>query len=582
MAFIDKAGILEAAIEQSSSPVIVTNAELDSPGPTIVDANGAFTRMTGYTRKELAGATPRMLQGPATECAVRDRLKASLRAGYAFEGHAWNYRKDGTAYQVAWMIMPLRLAGKGIDYFFAVQRDVTQHDHSSEALEHEAHRLGDLLHAAGANQDAVTGALDRRGMLLDLQRFIDEAATADSVTALVELQLKRVLRLNKVLSLKAINQLLSDIGERLGNELNPGESLARPHEHTFAVLMPVATEAMAGADGYLVARVRALIAAATDEAFDVGGDALRVTIGAGIARAPADSRDAHELAVFADEAAQRASHKDADPIRWADCRAVEREHHQLALEHSLRRAISQGELAVHYQPIVDLTSNSVAGAEALVRWPQPAGNAPIGPDEFIPLAEELGLMDRLGRRAFEQACRQLRRWQQRADSEVFWVSVNVAPDQLRDPNLTERFLAIAQAEDVSPACVKLEITESALEQSLDELNPVINGLVAAGFPLALDDFGKGHSSLARLIELPFSVIKVDRCFVWQTPDGRGASVVASLSQLTKYLKLDALGEGVETPAHEAFLRQCGYTYAQGYYYGQPVAAEDFPLMLSAG
>jgi len=573
MAGDDKASILATAVEQSDYPVVLTNAELDPPGPEIVYVNDAFLRLTGYTREELVGATPRICQGPATDRTELDRLKADLRAGDSFEGCTWNYRKDGTAYQVAWTVTPLRSEGGRIDFFFSVQRDVTNLKPVHEAPASETRRLNSLLQ--GENYDSVTGALNHWGMLLELRRLVDEAATADLVTGLVTLQFKRLDRIDKAYGVEAINQLLSDIGERLRCRLEPRESLARPHEHTFAVLIPVANEAAANAVGHLMARARALVAAATEEGFDAGGDAFQARVGAGIARAPTNSRNAHELVVLADEAAQRTDIADADPVRWASQSTMAVQRRQLALEDALRRAVSEDELGIVYQPIVDLGSDQVVGAEALVRWPQPAGNAPIGPNEFIPLAEEMGLMDHLGTQVFEQACRQLRHWQNRAGHETFWVSVNVAPAQLRDPNLADRLIAITQAAGVSPACVKLEITESALAHGLDEISGVIEALASAGFTLALDDFGTGHSSLGRLIDMPFSVLKVDRTFVWQTPNGRGAGVVASLSQLSSYLELDPLGEGVETPTHEAYLRDCSYRYAQGYYYAKPMAAADF-------
>ena len=217
----------------------------------------------------------------------------------------------------------------------------------------------------------------------------------------------------------------------------------------------------------------------------------------------------------------------------------------------------------------------MAGAEALLRWPLPDGQAPIGPDKFIPLAEQLGLMDELGGQGFEDACLQLRRWQELPGNAAFWVSVNVAPTQLRNPSLADRFIAITQATGVAPACIKLEITENALDVDLSEINTVIDELVAAGFSLALDDFGTGYSSLGRLINMPFTLFKVDKAFVWQIPDGRGAGVVASLSHLSHQLKFDALGEGVETAAQEAYLRDLNYRYAQGYYYAKPMSAADF-------
>jgi PAS domain S-box-containing protein len=575
MAFSDEASILQAAVEQSDYAVILTTAELESPGPTIVYVNEAVTRMTGYPREELVGATPRMFQGPATDRTELDRLKANLRAGHALQQHTWNYRKDGTPYQVEWTVTPLRSEGGRIDYFFSVQRDVTEQYQVEEKLASETRRVSALLHSAGSADDPVTGALNHRGMLLQIQRLVDDAPTPDSVVGLVSLHFKRLDRVDQAFGVDAINQLLSDIGERLGHRLESRESLARSHEHIFAVLTPVATEVADDADHQLMARARALVAAIVEQDFDVGGDAFQAEVGAGIARAPTDTRDAHQLMVLADEAAQRAGKTDTDAVRWANHSAMAGQRQQLALEGDLRRAVSEGELAVVYQPIVDLSSDQVVGAEALVRWPQPERQTPIGPNEFIPLAEELGLMDRLGIQVFEQACRQLRHWQQRLGSEALWMSVNVAPVQLRDPNLAARFSAITQAEGVSPACMKLEITESALAHGLDEVSGVIDALASAGFSLALDDFGTGYSSLGRLIELPFNVLKVDRSFVWQTPDGRGAGVVASLSQLSSHLQLYALGEGVETAAHEAFLRDCSYRYAQGYYYAKPMAAAEF-------
>ena len=575
----DIASILATAVGQSENSIILTTGELELPGPEIVYVNEAAARMTGYTREELLGATPRIHQGPATERAELDRLKANLRAGDPFEGCTWNYRKDGTAYQIEWTVTPLYVSGDEIDYFLSVQRDVTELYQVHQQLEAETRRLESLLNSAGAAHDAVTGALSNQGMVSELQGLIDEAITSDSMTGLVSLQFRRLNRVAQAYGVEATNQLLFDIGERLAGRLEPSESLARSHEHAFAVLVPAADTATGDANRHLKERARALVAAVTEDGFEVGGDPFQAQVGAGIARATADSGDAYELSFLAYEAALRVDNTDADPVRWADNSTRAAQRRQLVLEDALRRAVSEDELVVVYQPIVDLGSDRVVGAEALVRWPQPEGQTPIGPDEFIPLAEALGLMDRLGTRVFEQACRQLRHWQHLPDHEAFWVSVNVAPVQLRDPNLVDRFIEITQAEGVSPDCVKLEITESALEQSFDQVSYAIDTLLAAGFPLALDDFGIGHSSLGRLIELPFSVLKVDRSFVAQTPDGRGAAVVASLSHLSEHLQLQALGEGVETAAHEAYLRECGYAYAQGYYYGKPMTPVDFAASL---
>ena len=586
MEFGDQANILKAAVEQPGAPVILTTGELEPPGPAIIYVNDAFLRLTGYTREELVGATPRILQGPATDRFVLDRLNADLRAGHVFEGRTWNYRKDGTAYQVHWTILPLRLAGEEIDHFVSIQRDVTQQDDTQpyqdpnqETLGNKTRRLITLLRSATTSHDPVTGLLNYWGMLLELQRLIDGTQTTDSATGLIKLRFIDLERVYEAYGIEAILHLLSDIGERLANRLEPSESLARPYEYIFAIIIPMDTETTDEADRHLLARAQALVAAVTEKGFNVAGDVVDVEVGVGIARAPTDSVDPPELAVYAQEAARRAANTNATRICWAVQGIRDTGRHQLALEHRLRRAIGNHDLRVVYQPIIALSNNEVVGAEALVLWPQPEGQAPIGPHEFIPLAEELGLMDLIAIQVFEQACRQLRSWQKRPGNDGFQVSVNTAPVQLGNPHLADELIAITRKKGVSPSSVMLEITESALEQSFDQASYAIDRLVAAGFPLALDDFGKGNSPLGRLIELPFSVLKVDRSFVAQTPDGRGAAFVASLSHLSEHLQIQALGEGVETAAHEAFLRECGYAYAQGYYYGKPMAPVEFAASL---
>ena len=575
MKLTDIPPFLQTVIKKSDFSVVITTGELEPPGPVLVHVNDAFTRMTGYTREELLGATPRILQGPDTDRAVLNRLKSNLRAGDSFEGRAWNYRKDGTPYLVEWTSTRLRHDGEGHDYFFSVQQEITDLDPAQNRLEGQTRRLNALLNSTGANHDPVTGALNHQRMLLRLQRLIDETAASQSVIGLVSLQFRRLDRIDQAFGVEAVNQLLSDIAKRLGHRLELNESLARPHEYTFAVIIPVDGDAASDPDHHLMTRARSFIAAVTENDFEVAGEVLRVEVSAGIARASTDGRHARELALLAEELTEDAASTDTDPVRWADHSIKEERRQEMKLESDLQSAVSGKELVLFYQPIIDLETGKAVGAEALLRWPLDVGQAPIGPDRFIPLAEKLGLMDELGGQVFEDACLQLRRWQELPGNATFWVSVNVAPTQLRKPGLADRFIAITQAMGVAPACVKLEITEDALDISLAEVSHVIDELVAAGFSLALDDFGTGYSSLGRLIDMPFNLIKVDKVFVWQTPDGRGAGVVASLSQLSHHLKLDALGEGVETAAQEAYLRTLNYRYAQGFYYAKPMSAADF-------
>jgi EAL domain-containing protein (putative c-di-GMP-specific phosphodiesterase class I)/GGDEF domain-containing protein len=425
------------------------------------------------------------------------------------------------------------------------------------------------------DEDPITGLVSRRGLLLRLQRFIESGHADNEPVGVIELRPGRADRVEQAYGPPVINQLLRDMGERLKAAARADEIVGRPDELGFTVVAPLQAPDAASVDAHIDERARELMDAFAAP-FDVAGNAFQPETSVGLARAPADSRYAHELLGFAHEAAVRAGKRRANRIGWPDRQAVAAERQKLSLEGRLRRAVAEGELVPYYQAIVDVTGvPTVVGAEALLRWSQIANEQAIGPDVFIPLAEELGLIERIGRQVFEASCQQLRTWQAQSWGQDFWIAVNLAPSQLQNPDLASEFVDIARSAGVSPARIRLEITESAFQEGFDIAGPVIDELAEAGFALALDDFGTGHSSLSRLINMPFRVLKVDRSFVAQSPDGAGAAVVSSMSQLARSLKMAALGEGVETEVHEQFLRDCGYAYAQGYRYNRPVSAADF-------
>jgi len=431
------------------------------------------------------------------------------------------------------------------------------------------------------DEDLVTGLLDRRSLRVRLERLLERGEPFTRVVGVLAVHIRRIDRITHAHGRAAVNQLRYDIGERLRHSLGAEEILGHADDRTFVVLSPVNGNAGPDADGWLEVRASDLLGLLRAEPFEVGNDHLQPEVGVGVVNAPRDSDHADDLMVMADEAAAAAARQRLDRIGHPDHEAIAAKRRMLSLEGSLRRALADGDFCVHYQPIIDLTADAVVvGAEALLRWPQPEGQEPVGPDVFIPLAEELDIIDPIGRYVFQASCQQLRRWQALPGCGGFWLSVNLSPAQLQDPKLASYFVELARDAGVAPADVKLEITEGSLGGSVEVVHRVIDELADSGFPLALDDFGTGHSSLSRLINMPFEVLKVDRSFVWQSPDGAGAAVVSSLSQLARSLKLASLGEGVETPEHEAFLRRCGYTYAQGFLYGKPVPPSEFPMPVS--
>lgn len=421
--------------------------------------------------------------------------------------------------------------------------------------------------------DAITGVLSRRGLLTRLQRLIERGSEQDTV-AVIELRPTRLERIEQGYGTPVLNQLLRDISERLGAASHSNELLGRPDELSFMLVIPFTGTDPAIVDHGLEARAGEVMEALSAP-FDIAGNEFHADLSAGLAYTPTHGRYGHELIGMAHEAAMRAVTARPGRLAWPDNHAVESQKRRISLEGRLRRAVTQNELTVAYQPILALNEQRpLAGAEALTRWPQPEDHQFIGPSVFITLAEELGLMDRIGLQVFEAAIHQLRRWDEIAGSGDMWISVNIAPVQLRDTSLPSQFADIARQAGIETSRVKLEITESALAEGFDVAGPVVDGLAQAGFPLALDDFGTGQSSLSRLINMPFSMLKVDRSFVRQIPHGPGAAVVSSLHNLAERLNMTTLAEGVENPEQERFLQEIGYRFVQGFHYGEAMTSVD--------
>lgn len=287
---------------------------------------------------------------------------------------------------------------------------------------------------------------------------------------------------------------------------------------------------------------------------------------------PAGAMDATTIAV------EKSTQAGSRHAVWYSPRFSEHVHFLITAEHDLRQVVKSRQLRLAFQPVVclDESGRRVCGAEALLRWPDQKG-PPLAPDVFIPMAEQKGLIDEVGLWVLEETCATLARWQKHWP---IWISINVSPLQLNDSALPEKFAAMTRAAGIAPGRIKLEITESALGGRFESVRDMLLRLRELGFPLALDDFGTGHSSLGRVIQLPFDFIKVDRGFVSDAPGGPGAAVVSSLAQMTAELGMQPIAEGVETEEQERYLREKGYQMAQGFRYAPPMFADVFEYWMS--
>lgn len=437
----------------------------------------------------------------------------------------------------------------------------------------QAHQRAERNLHQVVTQDALTDVMTRTGLLLALQRRGGDGEEPQSPLTIIELRLQRIDAVKWAYGTARSNRVLIEAARRLRALASHNEMVARIDDMTFVVVRTTPQDGDPPSQVAIEQRARAILERLR-EPFLAGDTSFYVEPVAGIGQLPRHASDPYTLLDVAHEAALRAESSTGDRLCWSDASKAVSQREKLSLEARVREAIANDGFSIALQPIVELQSaNRCAGAELLVRWPD-SGDPPIGPATFIPLIEELDLIGDLGRSVFVQACESLARLQREHRSD-FWLAVNLSPLQLQDATLPRTLAAIARDKGVAPESIKLEVTESALVDDFDRAARVLHELTDVGFALSLDDFGTGHSSLSRLIHLPFSTIKVDRSFVWDSPDGPGAAVVVSLVGLASSLRMATVAEGVEDEAHESFLCAQGYTYGQGFRYARPQPHASF-------
>ena len=428
------------------------------------------------------------------------------------------------------------------------------------------------------NHDALTGLPNE--LLLDdrLAQALALARRSGGSVAVLDLDLDGFSRLNQTLGHRGADRLLVQLAERLTGRLREADTVARRSGDNFVILMP---EVMASLDVTIAVR-KVLDAAAMP--IDVFGSEVHVTACIGISLFPKDGTTADELLANAASALARAKKEGRDRFHFyveaMNLGVVDR----LRLEAGLRHALARKELLLHYQPRVDLRSGQIVAAEALLRWQRDGKLVP--PGEFIPLAEETGLIEPIGKWVLAEACRQQRDWLDRGIS-IVTVGVNVSQQQLRVRNVEEALPALCGkflgATDLDTRWLELELTESLLMESPEQTIALLRTLHAAGTKLAIDDFGTGYSSLAYLTQLPVQYLKIDRSFVNDVcTDPNSAAVARAIIGLAHNLHMTVIAEGVETEAQLSFLRKLGCDEMQGFLFSRPLPAEQFELMLAAG
>ncbi len=462
------------------------------------------------------------------------------------------------------VIAGLLAAGFGIVALLRRNAELTAR--AKSRLERQvAMRTAEIRHMAA--HDPLTGAANRILLSETMTEWLDELAP-DASLALMCIDLDRFKAVNDSFGHPVGDALLRSVTERIRSCLGDSDLLARVGGDEFVVLHRTGGRDEAAALGLSMVR-------AMEDEFELpGGIGVRVGASVGVALAPSDGTDPDILLARSDLALYRAKSDGRGRCRFFDAGLDGMPPEQRCSEHELRRAITAGELMLHYQPIFDAETLAMVGVEALVRWAHPLRGL-VAPLDFIPLAEESGLIVPLGEWVLAQACRDARRL-----PDPVRVSVNVSAAQLRSPGLPARVAATLAAANIRPGRLELEITESRLLEDSEETLAILANLKRLGVRLALDDFGSGYSCLAHLGRFPLDRLKFDRAFMREIgTNDRSALIVRSVTTLCAELDVVTTVEGIETARQRDLAKELGCQELQGYFLGRPLALDD--LLASA-
>lgn len=433
-----------------------------------------------------------------------------------------------------------------------------------------------------ADHDVLTGLPNRRSLEQYMQRLTAQNRTLAGAVYLIDLDgFKRV---NDTLGHAAGDELIRQMGERISAAFTPKASyaedaplsriLARIGGDEFVFVDPDVTtdaETREIADGLL--RLAA-------SGFDIQGHHVSVTASIGVTMVSVVGRSIDDLMRSADVAMYEAKSRDRNNACFHSEAISERTRIQRDIENALRSPALYDQLELFYQPQIDLETNAVVGAEALLRWRHPERGL-ISPADFIPVAEETGLIVGIGRWVIGEACRQLCKWQNTPALRPLRVAVNVSARQFRDPMFAHDINSIIRTSGVEPSGLEVEITEGTLMTDTKNARALLRELKSLGIHVALDDFGTGYSSLGYLRQFPFDTLKVDRSFVSDILEDRGCSAITgAIIAMAKRLHLHVVAEGVETREQVECLRELGCEQGQGYLFSRPIAAADFEAWMS--
>ncbi len=535
-------------LEITQEALIITDADAN-----ILEVNDAFIKMAGYDREEILDQNPRILKSGKHDKKFYENMWGILLDQGYWQGEIWDRRKNGEIYPKWLSISAVTDDNGDIKNYVGLSKDIT-------AIKDTEKKLEDLAH-----YDPLTGLANR---LLFKNRFLHGIAMAERSgieLGLVLLDLDGFKSVNDSLGHPAGDKLLIQVARRLEKSVRKSDTIARLGGDEFALILT-------GTNRNFIAMTAKKILDILCDPYDIEDHETVISASLGITLFPDDGTDPVVLLKNADTAMYHAKENGKNNMQFFTEEMTMKASARFKIMGDLRRALINNEFIVYYQPKICLKTGRISGMEALVRW-QHKGEL-IPPNDFIPVAEETGIIEDIGKLVLKDACTQAKMWQN--DLEGFIVSVNLSARQFNSGTLVEMVDNVLKSTGLNPGLLELEITETVVMQDVTKSAKQLAQLKELGITLSMDDFGTGYSSLAYLKQFPLDILKIDRAFIMDiTKNADDLAVVEAIIAMAVQLKKTVIAEGVETNAQAGILRKTQCHQIQGYLVSRPMPAQDF-------
>ena len=554
---------LAAAAFETQEGIMIT----DTNG-VILRVNQAFTETTGYSAEDAVGQTPRLLKSGRHNADFYRAMWESINRTGTWQGEIWDRRKNGEVYP-KWLAITAVKGDDGVaTHYVGVHTDITER----KAAEEEIRSL--------AFYDPLTRLPNRRLLIDWLKHALAASARSCGSGALLFIDLDNFKTLNDTLGHDIGDLLLQQVAQRLKSCVRGGDTVARLGGDEFVVILEDLSEHALDAAAQTEA-IGEKILAALNQTYQLASQEYRGGTSIGATLFNGHQQTIEELLKQADIAMYQAKKSGRNTLRFFDPQMQASIAAHASLENELRKALENRQFHLYYQIQVD-SSHRPLGAEALIRWIHPERGL-VTPTQFIPLAEETGLILPIGQWVMETACAQLKLWQQEALTRDLVLAVNVSARQFRQADFVSQVRATVQRHSINPMMLKLEMTESLLLENIEDTIVSMNALNEIGVQFSLDDFGTGYSSLQYIRRLPLDQLKIDQSFVRDiSANINDEMIVHTIIAMAHSLNLDVIAEGVETEEQRLLLLANGCTQYQGYLFGRPVPIEQFEALLRNG